>query len=113
MARASREVALREFDEFARTAGFIEVVEEALGSLLEDAGLWTEGEGRVYEGVVLWMKGLGKGREWLGSGLLRKVRFPLMKGGYLADVCREADGELAELVGEALELQRVARDEKE
>ena len=33
VARASREVALREFDEFARTAGFMEVGEEALGSL--------------------------------------------------------------------------------
>ena len=41
VARASREVALREFDEFARTAGFMEVGREALGSLLEDEGLWT------------------------------------------------------------------------
>ena len=49
-ARAIREVALREFDEFARTAGFMEVGEEALGSLLENDGLWTEGGERVYEG---------------------------------------------------------------
>ena len=96
VARASREVALREFDEFARTAGFMEVGEEALGSLLEDDGLWTEGEERVYEGVVRWMEGQGEGGEGRGSGLLGKVRFPLMGGGYLVD----ADGELAGLVGE-------------
>ena len=36
-----------------------------------------------------------------GSGLLGKVRFPLMEGGYLADLLQEADGELAKLVGEA------------
>ena len=81
-----------------------------MGSLLDDDGLWTEGEERVYEGVVRWMNG-GEGGEGRGSGLLGKVRFPLMEGGYLAALLREADGELAGLVGEALELQRVARDE--
>jgi F-box and WD-40 domain protein CDC4 len=42
------------------------------------------------------------------------VRFPLMDGGYLADLLREACGELAgltELVGEALGLKSVGRDE--
>ena len=36
---------------------------------------------------------------------------PLMEGGDLEDLLLEADGELAVLVGEALELQSVARDE--
>jgi hypothetical protein len=30
----------------------MEVGEEVLGLLLEDDGLWTEGEERVFEGVV-------------------------------------------------------------
>ena len=110
VARASRELALREFDEFARTAGFMEVGEEVLGSLLEDDGLWTEREERVFEGVVRWMKG-GEGAEARGSGLLGKVRFPLMEGAYLADLLREAGGELTGLVREALGLQSVPRDE--
>ena len=83
--RASRELALREFDEFARTARFMEVGEEALGSLLDDDGLVTEREERVFEAVVRWMKG----GEVRGSGLLRKVRFPFMDGKYLADVSSE------------------------
>ena len=63
--RASREVALREFDEFARTAGFMEVGEEALGSLLDDDRLVTEREERVFEAVVRWIRA---GREGASGG---------------------------------------------
>ena len=111
--RASREVALREFDDFARTAGFMEVGEEVLGALLEDDGLWTDGEERVFEGVVRWLK-RGEGGEVRGSGLLGKVRFPLMEEGYLAGPLGEGCGKLAvlgDLVGEALGLKRVGREE--
>jgi hypothetical protein len=111
---ASRELALREFDEFARTAGFMEVGEEVLGSLLEDDELMSGREELVFEGVVRWMKG-GNGGDIRGSELLRKVRFPLMEGEYLAALSREQSGELtglAELVGEALGLERVARDDR-
>ena len=114
--RASRKLALREFDAFASTAGFIRVGEEVLGSLLEDDGLRTEGEELVYEGLVRWMKG-GEAREIRGAELLRKVRFPLMEGGYLAGLIKPGCGEAGKLVGleemvrEALRLQRVAREE--
>ena len=111
--RESRELALREFDEFARTAGFMEVGEEVLGSLLDDDGLWTESEERVFEWVVRWMKGGGKGVV-RGLGLLGKVRYPWMEGKYLEDLSREAGGELAGMEGmveEALGLKSVARDE--
>ena len=113
--RASRELALRSFDDFARTAGFMEVGEEVLGSLLEDDGLWTDGEDLVFESVVRWMKGGEgvEGGEVRGLGLLGKVRFPLMEEGYLAgllgDVCVELAG-LEELVGEAVVLRRFGRE---
>ena len=95
VARASRELALREFDEFSKTAGFMALGEEALGSLLDDDGLTTEKEERVYEGLVRWMKG-GGGEGVRGEGLLRKIRFPFMDGEYLAAV---AGGLLPDDVG--------------
>jgi hypothetical protein len=87
VARASRELALREFDECAKTAGFMALGEEALGSLLDDDGLTTEAEERVFEGVVQWMKG-GGGGTVRGEGLLRKIRFPYMDGVYINDISR-------------------------
>jgi hypothetical protein len=97
MEKASRELALRRFDEFAKTEGFVEVGEEVLGSLVNDDELQTEREERVYEGVVRWMKGGGGGER--DAGLLRKVRFPYMGGEYLADLWSEAGQELAGLDG--------------
>jgi hypothetical protein len=53
---ASRELALREFDDFARTAGFMEVGEEAPRPLLEAVSGWRRqlkpfecGEGGGHE----------------------------------------------------------------
>ena len=50
--RASRKLALREFDQFAECAGFMDVSEEVLGSLLDDDALVSESEERVLKGVV-------------------------------------------------------------
>jgi hypothetical protein len=91
--RASRKLALREFDQFAESAGFMEVSEEVLGSLLDDDGLVSESEERVLKGVVRWMTGGGAMR---GEGLLRKIRFPFMSGAFLAG---EARGILPESAG--------------
>jgi hypothetical protein len=111
---ASRELALQAFDQFTSTAGFMKVGEEVLGSLLEDDGLCTEAEERVFEGVVRWMKG-GEGGSVRGAGLLGKVRFPLMAGEYLAGLslegCGGQDG-LKELAEEAVRLRRVWREER-
>ncbi len=110
---ASRELALREFDEFSRTTGFMKVGEEVLGRLLEDNGLRTEREELVFEGLLQWMKG-AEGGEMRGSELLSKVRFPLMDGDYLKNLLREVSAGLAglgELVREAMGLQSVGRDE--
>ena len=49
----------REFDPFAESAGFMEVSDEVLGSLLDDDGLVSESEERVLKGVVRWMTGGG------------------------------------------------------
>ena len=114
--KASRAIALRDFDEFARTAGFMDVGEDVLESLLEHEGLRTETEERVYEGVVRWMKG-GEGGAWRGLGLLGKVRFPFMERDYLAALSQEAGRDLEDLAGlaglveEALWLKGIACDE--
>jgi hypothetical protein len=87
---ASRELALREFDEFSKTAGFMALGEEALGSLLDDDGLTTEKEERVYEGLVRWMKG-GGGEGVRGEGLLRKMVFySPVRGPATGGSCRES-----------------------
>ena len=93
--RASRKLALREFDEFAACAGFVHVSEEVLGSLLDDDALESESEERVLQGVVRWMKG-GAGGVMRGEGLLRKIRFPLMSAEFLV---REARALLPESAG--------------
>jgi hypothetical protein len=89
--RMSRKLALREFDKFALTAGFMEVGEEVLRSLLEDDELWTEGEERVFESVVLWMKGV-EGGEVRGLELLRTVDGVGVSGGSVARGERRAGG---------------------
>ena len=93
--RASRKLALREFDQFAECAGFMDVSEEVLGSLLDDDGLVSESEERVLKGVVRWMKG-GGGGVLRGEGLLRKIRFPFMSADFLV---REARDLLPESAG--------------
>ena len=100
--RASRKLALREFDEFAACAGFVHVSEEVLGSLLDDDALESESEERVLQGVVRWMKG-GAGGVMRGEGLLRKIRFPFMSGEFLADEAREMLLESSGLEGLVLE----------
>ncbi len=89
--RASRKLALMEFDQFADVAGFMDVSEEVLGSLLDDDGLVSESEERVLKSVVRWMKG-GGGDAMRGEDLLRKIRFPFMSALFLIDEARDASG---------------------
>ena len=100
--RASRGLALREFDQFAECAGFVDVSEEVLGSLLDDDALISESEERVLKGVVRWMKG-GGGGVIRGEGLLRKIRFPFMSAKFLADKARVMLPECTGLEGLVLE----------
>ncbi len=48
--------------------------EEALGSLLDDDGLTTEKEERVYDGLVRWMQG-GGGEGCVGRGCCGRSGF--------------------------------------
>jgi hypothetical protein len=108
---ASQELALRRFDEFAETAGFMDVGEEVLGSLVDHDELRTEGEERVYAGVVRWMQEPMESAV-RGAGLLRKVRFPYMNGDFLASLMAKASTELVgldTLVLEARALQKQPR----
>jgi hypothetical protein len=100
--RASRKLALREFDQFVENDVFMDVGEEVLGLLLDDDALISESEERVLKGVVRWMKGEGGGKI-RGEGLLRKIRFPFMTGAFLADEARGMLPETAGLEGLVLE----------
>jgi hypothetical protein len=106
MERAGRAFALREFDRFAETAGFLATSAEALGSLLDDDGLVSESEERVLQAVVRWARGgaaAGDAPPRDAEGLLRKVRFPLMSGRFLAAEARQLLPESAGLEGLVLE----------
>ncbi len=100
--RASRKLALREFDQFAECARFMDVSEEVLGSLLDDDGLVSESEERVLKGVVCWMKE-GCGGVIRGEGLLRKIRFPFMPALFLLNEARALLPENLVLEGLVLE----------
>ena len=83
--RASRALALREFDTFVETPAFMELGEDMLRSLLEADALRTEAEEGVFEGVVRWMKG-GDSGTVRGERLLQTIKFPFMDAAYLADL---------------------------
>ena len=113
VARASRELALREFREFAMTAGFVQMGEGTLGSLLDDDDLTIGSEEAVLEAVLRWMEGGGAGGGARGEGLLARVRFPFMDEAYLAGLLLRAPrlepAGLATLVAEALALRALPR----
>ena len=78
---AARQMAIRQFEELAGTAGFAKLEEEALGLLLDDDGLCVGSEEAVWESLVAWMTA-EEGR-LRGRGLVGKIRFALMQGDYL------------------------------
>ena len=108
---ACRALATRRFEAVSATAGFGNLDSATLAELLEDDGLMADGEERVLEAVVEWIRcrslqelaGLGEmasyadGVAWADSAgdgarrgcaeLLRKVRFRDMRPEYLAALC--------------------------
>jgi hypothetical protein len=102
------------FEEFATTAGFMRMGEEALMSVVDDDQLVASNEEAVWEAVVGGMRGAGNERR--GRGVAGRVRFPLMEEEYLR--CRVVgmmmDGEhrewMACVVAEALRAQAALRE---
>ena len=82
--KASRLLALNNFDDFSKTEGFMALCEENLGDLLEDDGLRSDSEENVFEAVVSWIRNSENGRS-RGDNLLRKIRFPLMSRSFLSE----------------------------
>ena len=88
---AARKLALKRFDTFSRSEGFMALQEDVLCDLVGDDELAADEE-EVLEAVVAWiMHGSDEGR---GEGLLREVRYGLMEASRL--------GELAQRAGEML-----------
>lgn len=93
---AAFDFALANFDEVARTDGFLDLGEDLVGALLASDHLQSSCEEAVYEHVIRWMlhpptgSSVIDGGDTQGSGrvrgteLLRHLRFPLMDGQYLA-----------------------------
>ena len=106
-----RRLALERFEEVAKTASFMELGEEVVGGLVDEDELVAGSEEAVLEAVVRWMKGGAGGLR--GESVLRKVRYPLMGDEYLCGGARrvlEESEVLGELVSEAVEVKRAARE---
>ncbi len=118
--RASRTVALEQFEALAGSDMFLNMGEETLGTLLADDALRAGREEEVFEALVRWMTapraGNGGGEAGVrGEGLLRTIRFPLMDAKYLAGRAREAlpaVASLPSLIAEALAVQSGERGER-
>ncbi len=108
----AQKIAACRFEEFARTAGFMQLGEEALSILLDDDLLVARSEEAVWEAVVEWKGSAGK-VGW--RGVAEKVRFPLMGDEYLANrvvgMVGGEDGEwMAGVVAEALRAKAARRE---
>jgi hypothetical protein len=112
---AAQKLALERFEELVRTESFVRIDERVLATLLDDEGLAAKNEEAVWEAVAAWTRaqeGQARGRGLVGLG---KIRFPLMKEGYLRSrVVEMAPEEAAEwikgVVAEALGAKAARRD---
>ena len=98
-------MAVERFEEFATTAGFMQMGGEALGRVLDDDRVVTRSEEAVWEAVAGWMRGAAGDVGW--RGVAGKSRFPLLGEEYLGShvlgMVGGEDGEwLAGVVAEAL-----------
>jgi hypothetical protein len=101
-------------EEFAQTAGFMLLGEEALSILLYDDGLVARSEEAVWDSVIRW-NGVSavKGVAW--RGVVGKIRYSLMGEEYLGNrvvgMVGGKDGEwMAGVVAEALRAKEARRE---
>ena len=85
--RCCRTLALNNFDEFAKTEGFLDLCETYLEDLLEDDNLKCDSEETIFEALVSWMRN-GENLELRGQKLLNSIRFPLMPREYVENNVR-------------------------
>ena len=85
---AAWQMAVDRFETVSRTAGFIDVDEETVGTLLDEDGLGVRNEEEAFEGLVWWMRG-GEGGRVVGRDLLAKIRFGAMERDYFESTVRE------------------------
>ena len=114
---AAREMAMEQFEQLVKTEGFVQLNEVTLAKLLDDDGLVATSEEAVWEALVGWRRA-GQEGQGRGSGLVEKIRFPLMEEGYLRSrVVGMSPAEEAEwmedVVAEALRAKAARRDGKE
>jgi hypothetical protein len=110
---AALKFAAERFEKFARTAGFMQLGEEALSILLDDDRLEARSEEAVWESVVGWRGGTAGKVGW--RGVVGKIRFPLMGEEYLRNrfvgMMGGEDGEwMAGVVAEALRAKAARRE---
>ena len=107
--RASRTFALRNFDDFAETSGFMALDVGTVESILGDDTLTTEREDNVLDALMRWMQHNSPGDS--GKKLLRKVRYPLMQNLAVCDEILEVGsaGGLEQLLREAQTLRATPR----
>ncbi len=106
-------MAVERFEEFARTAGFMQIGGKTLERMVDDERLIARNEKVVWEAVVRWMRGAAglAGR----NDVVGKIRFPLMREEYLRSqvtemVSREDRDWMAGVVAEALRAQAALRE---
>ena len=83
---AARKLAAERFEELAKTEGFMRMDAEALGRLLDDDHISARNEETVWEAVTVWWGAdseEGQARRRGLSGLVERIRFPLMEEEYL------------------------------
>ena len=110
----AQNLATDQFEDLAKTEGFMQMDEQALGRLLDDDNLVASSEEAVWEAVVEWRRVQAEGQA-RGLGLVGKIRFPLMEEGYLRSrVVGMAPAEEAEwmegVVAEALRAKAARGD---
>ena len=81
---AARSLALSQFEQVAKTSGFLGLEEEVLSELLDDDSL-SASEEAIFEAIVEWTIA-GRGPHHVAHGLLHKVRFALMDPVSLAAI---------------------------
>ena len=101
VSETAQQIALMNFETWAKTEGFLKTGPKELATLLEDDDLNAVSEEFVFEAVLHWMQGCTSFRQ--GQELVEKIRFPLMATDYLVNIAESGFANLYNAKGCALE----------